>query len=238
MAILVTYLLGRRQSELEIEILGGQICHKMIEHVRRVEEYPKHHDWHENELHEILGEMLPRYTSLLSRRSEKVHVTVKQVRRNKSVPDKAVAVYRSPSQGDNRLARRETKADECWPMKSFDRHASAHPGDPRQLQLIHEGDVVNMKGMPEEYTEQLARHSIATVLAFPIRTARDPEGKEGGSFSRLIGFYSLDCPKAHSFRELFDKKGKTSKELDVFFTVADALATIFMLEKRPSEARN
>lgn len=208
----------------EVEELGSQIVHLMAEEVRLAARDKGGYDWHSRSLTRVLGELLPRYMSLLVSDGSGFCVTVKCCSKENRVD----AVFRCGVQGETRCRRDTVAPERSIPMRRFNEAAETQ-------QWVHIPSLATEPGLPSEYLDDLTKLGIQSILAFPLR---GPQQKaEGGQLSRRLGFISLDSQKPQVFSTLFDGAGaKALRPLDVFFATADALATIVML-KRGRNAR-
>lgn len=216
------------QERDDLSRSAATLIHRMTEEVRRVSyDSDEWEGWDNSRLHKILDGHLRRYVRQLLRAPKlDVRTTVKR-----ATSEAVIKLYRCSNQPDARALRDRVSWEQSAPMRRF--KESRDEKHAQQRQWVHIPAVERDPGVSSTYKDDLAKLQISSILAFPLR-APAVELPGGSRFGPLLGFISLDCKEPSVFTPLFDGGDEEARgRLEVFFALADALATILVLMNLP-----
>lgn len=189
--------------------------------------------WDSQKANYVLGDLLDDFLHRLTQTSPEVkfRVTVKRAVVEGS-EDRVRTLFRCKNQSEARKSRDDVSWDESLIMRTF--KEAYDQAKSTQIQWMHIDDLPQYPGVPASYRESLTKLEVASILGFPLRG--HATAVPGGRFSKLLGFISIDCSESCVFSKLFsDSAVKERQALEVFFAIADALATILVIESRRSK---
>jgi low affinity Fe/Cu permease len=207
--------------------------HRMIEEVRRCAELRERYDYNEHMQRVARG-----LQDFLRRRlgGQRYSITVK---RTDVATKKLQTVFRDVAQEPTRRSW-DIDQEESVAYRRFLRETK----NPRKWILIK--DTERLPGSDSKYSERARRCGYRSVLAFPLRlpVALPPKDSDPDVLkcANLLGFVSIDAPEADAFAGLFlpPKEGIEPRDdgedlapcadQDLFYGLADACATIVMLQ--------
>lgn len=213
------------EDEYRLQAISAKLQHRLVEEVRRAA--VGKFNWGSGDLSRCLGDALPRYLrKLLGSDKLPLRVTVK-----KADPEFVTAVFRCGAHEGTREIRDKVTWDQSVPMMRFT--DAFDPKKAKQQQWVYIPDL-EKEPVSIKYKEDLAKFEVRSILAFPLRDHAQKLAE--GQMNSLLGFISIDCPEVDAFAQIFsDSNCQARCSLDVFFAIADALATIVVLEKRRSK---
>jgi hypothetical protein len=231
--------LWREEANVEVRERAIKLQHLMAEIVRRCAELRQNFKCQEG-LHVVGSETVDLLRMRLG--GERYSITVKQadLRTNK-----LEAIFRDSLQDEDRRVWDSIKLSESVVYERF-REETAHA---RKTVLIR--DTERLPSSEIKYRERAKSCGYRTVVAFPLRDPlilpiKDGRSPDAIKCANLIGFLSIDAPEPDAFAGLFQdfhrpKGGPPQREdgedlaprgdIDFFYGLADAIATILVLQR-------
>lgn len=208
--------------------------HKMAEEVRKCARDPKVYKY-QADLQMMLGELLRNF---LRRRlgDGKYAVTIKVFEPGSTPPGRLKCIFRDMGQ----QVEVRNCGDDLLPQESHV-YASftAQTSSPARFVLVR--DVAQLAANDHVFKERAAKSGFRSIVAFPLRRPVAGMQEEGLHTAQLLGFLSIDTPEPNRFDGLFvaptdgnerrnDGVGvQAFPDVDVFYGLADSIATIVML---------
>ncbi len=228
-------------TQVSVRDKGLHLQHMMAEAVRACADLTRQGKTidYEGQLRRV-GDLLKKYLAARLPGYE-FSVTVKRVE-----GDRLRAIFRDGGQDPAKRAPGNDVALRASCI--FDRFQSADK-EPHKRVLVR--DVLLLEDQHKEFKSRAEKAGFRSVIGFPLRNpvhlseGVDPDPVKCAS---IFGFLSLDCSKPNAFDGLFSIPAKGEPErndgndrtdlpdMDLFFGLADSIATLVMLSRQPSTA--
>jgi hypothetical protein len=214
---------------------AGEIQHHMAEAVRRCASDSSNYAL-ERDLGRVMTELAQYLKTRLGERNYAI-----TIKRTVEGTGKLHKVYRDTGQDLGSRCKWDLIALDDSPVYSrFKKAALAK-------KIVFIGDTSKMPANEDAFRERARSCNYQTVIAFPVRlpapmtTAGGPALPGTGEFNvaKLLGFFSIDSADVGAFEGLLkpsasgnatrDDDREPQDDLDVFYGIADSLATILVL---------
>jgi hypothetical protein len=227
--------LRRERGKAKLGTLASRIQHHMAEAVRRFAAKPK-----TTSIDSVLGLVMTELLEYLRTRLGEHHFAI-TIKRTTAGTGKLERVYRDGGQKLEDRCKWDLVPLEESPV--YARFAKAS----RAKRFVFISDTDNVPQMEEGFRQRARVCGYRTVFAFPLRQPA-PIGPEGSSstlpgevkISNLLGFFSIDAPEVGSFDGFLkpgtarDDDREPEDDLDLFYGIADSMATMLVLGSSPS----
>jgi len=229
----VRHDLRKSWERVELGKRASRIQHEMSEAVRRCAADPRTYN---------VGEDLNRVMSILleylrMRLGDAPYaITVKRIEPGRG---RLVRVFRDGGQRLDRRSKGDDVSFEDSPV--YMRFLKASP----EKRVTFIGDTDQVPILEDSFRDRARACGYRTVIGFPLRLpvelepAIDSGPAHDVKFANLLGFFSIDAPHVGAFEGLLLPPGRGTvnrdddreprNDLDIFYGLADSVATILML---------
>lgn len=235
----------RSRAERQISEHAIKLQHEMAEAVRLSAVLGEQYDI-TTRLDALLGSKLRAYLQERLGTQTEFHVTVKQISRGSDDGYALTDKFRDSDQDKHTRPRRQT--EQLTGNYVYERFKNPPSEDSRQ---IYVPDIDKLDRTQRSLTARAKERGYRSILAFPLNVPAHPSPQReiDLEFGGLIGFLGIDSPTAGAFDALFEPElaegrdsssselsnratPKAREEQNLFYGLADAVATILILTRK------
>jgi len=149
-----------------------------------------------------------------------------------------IKVFRDDEQHEKRIVGDRISLEESPVFMRFSQ-------GPAGKKIVYISDTEQMTLLEDKFRSRASVCGYRSILAFPLRMPRafprdgsesTAEGEDSVKIANLLGFFSIDTPDVGTLdgllegsRSIRDDDREPKGDLDIFYGLADSMATILML---------